>query len=197
MPSSFIDKKCCGTFIHVVICAMMGSLFGEIKQEEISSSSFGYFCLMIINNWRFWRFFVMLQGPSFHSWYPSSGQDELGWTAVLAFTLKTRSNWKGGQGFGEDWWRKGTPDLCPDHFPLAILGVYSWQRCKLPKILMNILWNAPTQTTVVHIWFSYFTSALHKGYYRNIHLPHKREFHPPIMYTKPVKVPLYTLVDLQ
>ena len=42
---SFMWKKCyCGAFRHVDICVKMGSLFGEVTQQEISSSSLDYFC---------------------------------------------------------------------------------------------------------------------------------------------------------
>lgn len=131
----------------------------------------------------------MLQRPSFLSWSLNSGQDELGWHAILVFTLKTWSDSKGRQGFGEAWW---TPAPYPVTFPLLyqvlVPGTVShYQKCWSTQ--MNLPYsNHNRSRTSFWLWVHFTKSIIEYP------LPHKNEkFYPSVMYTKPVKVFLHTI----
>lgn len=136
--------------------------------------------------------FIMLQGPSFLSWYPTQ-DGELGCTAVLVVTLKTRSGWKEGLGGrlvkGPPGYEQTLPLLCWACTPGRVRVYQKYWGTRYKLLLRSQSFPCDFLISQVH--------PQRVLYCKGICVRHKRKFYHPIMHTKPVKVYLYTLVDLQ
>lgn len=180
--------------MSVNTCGKIEILFGEVMQQEIKFK----FWLLLYDDHRYLKVLQNGSGPFIS--FPIS-QQRTGWVGLnccTVFDLKKKTDLIEREGKG-----CGRPMKKGDTWPVIRWLFLCCIECMSPGEWITTRntdeyssWSTLIPITGVHTSFPSFIGALHKGYYRDVCLSHKREFHSPIMYTEPGKVSLCTLIDL-